>query len=103
MMRSNDIWTGLPYDIVYFTLLQKLVADALGKEYGTYTHFTTSLHLYDKDEVKIRAALDPEREINKFYIDHKKLCENAKYLFQVATKDNIVRISKQKGVLVDED
>ena len=103
MMRSNDIWTGLPYDIVYFTLLQKLVADALDKEYGSYTHFATSLHLYEKDECKIRAILAPDHEVNKFHIDHKKLCENAKYLFQVATKDNIVRISKQKGVLIDED
>ena len=49
IMRSNDIWFGLPYDIAFFTELQKYVADRLGIQYGTYTHFVTSLHLYDKD------------------------------------------------------
>lgn len=103
MMRSNDIWTGLPYDIVYFTMLQKIVADALGKEYGTYTHFATSLHLYDKDEDKIRARLKEGYEFDKFYIDHKKLSENAKYLFWAATKENIVRLCEQEGIIRYED
>lgn len=49
MMRSNDIWFGTPYDIAFFTELQKYVANRLGVGYGYYTHFATSLHLYDKD------------------------------------------------------
>ncbi len=49
IMRSNDIWTGLPYDVVFFTELQKHIAHALNIEYGTYTHFVASIHVYDKN------------------------------------------------------
>lgn len=53
MMRSNDIWFGLPYDVVFFTELQKYVAARLGVQCGTYTHFAVSLHAYMKDLSKI--------------------------------------------------
>ena len=99
MMRSNDIWRGLPYDVVYFTALQKKMAEALGVGYGTYTHFDTSLHMYDRDEDKIRAALSEEREIDKFYIDHKKLSENAKKLYQVVNKDNILKVCRENKII----
>lgn len=54
MMRSNDIWFGLPYDIAFFTELQMFIADALGVGYGSYTHFDVSLHMYEKDIPKIQ-------------------------------------------------
>ena len=54
MMRSNDIWFGLPYDIAFFMELQKLIADVIGVEYGTYTHFAVSLHAYDKNLKQIQ-------------------------------------------------
>lgn len=54
MMRSNDIWLGLPYDIAFFTELQMFIADALGVKYGTYTHFDVSLHVYERDIPKIQ-------------------------------------------------
>jgi thymidylate synthase len=46
LMRSNDAWLGLPYDIFQFTQLQLTTARALGVPPGTYTHETWSLHLY---------------------------------------------------------
>ena len=48
-MRSNDVWLGLPYDIFAFTCLQRLIADALNINYGTYTHQVGSMHLYEKN------------------------------------------------------
>lgn len=53
-MRSNDIWFGFPYDIVFFTELQRIVAMNVEAELGTYTHLVGSLHMYDRDEEKIR-------------------------------------------------
>lgn len=47
-MRSNDLWTGFPYDVFSFTALQIILAFKLGVEIGTYTHFATSLHLYER-------------------------------------------------------
>lgn len=99
MMRSNDIWRGLPYDIVYFTLLQTIIANALGYETGTYTHFATSLHMYDKDEDKIRKCLEPSRKVKNFDIDYKTLFTDAKYLYEVVNNENIVTTCKRRGII----
>lgn len=47
-MRSNDAYLGLPHDIFSFTMLQEMVARAVGAELGEYKHCAGSLHLYDK-------------------------------------------------------
>lgn len=47
IMRANDAWHGMAYDIFCFTQLQILVASALDVPVGEYYHHATSLHLYD--------------------------------------------------------
>src|SRR5437868_15019071 len=37
-MRSNDWFSGLPHDVFAFTMLQEMLARALGIEVGTYKH-----------------------------------------------------------------
>lgn len=54
IMRSNDVWLGTPYDVVFFTELQKHIANELGVGYGKYTHFAVSLHAYEKDIDRVR-------------------------------------------------
>ena len=49
VMRSNDIYRGLPYNIVQFTMLQEILAGWLGLEPGAYHHISDSLHVYDSD------------------------------------------------------
>ena len=49
-MRSCDLYTGFPYDYIYFTCLQHIVAEELSLEVGSYYHTCTSLHFYDKNE-----------------------------------------------------
>lgn len=49
VMRSNDAWLGLPYDMFQFTQLQHTVRRVLGANHGTYTHTAWSLHMYDRD------------------------------------------------------
>lgn len=58
IMRSNDIWFGLPYDVAFFTELQKYIANRLGIGYGWYTHFAVSLHMYDRDAEKIAEIVE---------------------------------------------
>lgn len=99
MMRSNDIWRGLPYDIVYFTLLQTIIAKALGKEVGSYTHFATSLHLYDCDVEKVKKCLEPKRAIKKFKLNYEELFASARYLYEVVNNDNIITICKRRGII----
>lgn len=54
IMRSNDVWLDTPYDVVFFTELQKHIANELGVGYGKYTHFAVSLHAYEKDIDRVR-------------------------------------------------
>lgn len=48
-MRSNDLWLGVPYDLLVFSCLQRTMACALDVEPGEYTHSVGSLHLYERD------------------------------------------------------
>ena len=85
IMRSNDLWTGTPYDIFYFTEIQKYIANRLGIKYGTYTHFVTSLHIYDRDIMKVNKSLlnfmnDKKVDVT---INGQFLLNNAKYLYKI--------------------
>jgi hypothetical protein len=46
LMRSNDVWLGLPYDMFQFTQLQLTMCNALDIGPGRYNHHAWSLHLY---------------------------------------------------------
>ena len=56
VMRSNDIFRGIPYDFVQFTCLQEIFAGWLGIQSGTYCHVSDSLHAYVKDVPNILSA-----------------------------------------------
>jgi thymidylate synthase len=51
VMRSNDIYKGLPYNLVQFTTLQEVMAGWIGIEVGGYYHLSDSLHVYKGEEV----------------------------------------------------
>jgi thymidylate synthase len=46
VMRSNDAWLGLTYDVVQFIALQGAMAQAMDVPMGPYIHQPGSLHLY---------------------------------------------------------
>ena len=54
-MRSNDLFWGYQYDVFNFTMIQEWIYNELKSldkfkdlELGTYTHFATSLHVYER-------------------------------------------------------
>ena len=47
MMRSNDVWWGVPYDVTQFTAVQALIARGLGLPRGNYHHMVASMHIYE--------------------------------------------------------
>jgi thymidylate synthase len=47
VMRSVDLYWGLPYDVTQFALVQLSLARVLGLAVGTYTHHGVSAHLYE--------------------------------------------------------
>jgi thymidylate synthase len=49
IMRSNDAYRGLPYNMVQFTTLQEVMAGWLGLKLGEYNQISNSLHVYERD------------------------------------------------------
>ena len=47
VMRSNDLWYGFCNDQYCFSMLQKMIADELKIDSGTYYHFVHNMHLYN--------------------------------------------------------
>lgn len=104
IMRSNDLWFGLPYDVLYFTTLQQYVANALGFEVGPYVHFATSLHYYLRDTEKL-LALDKAPKPIQFnalrFIEMVPYFENFTLAYSGSDlKKAIVDFAFEKGVLV---
>lgn len=72
MMRSNDVYFGLPYDYLYFVSLMHFVAEKLNVKLGSYTHHAVSMHLYDMHFEIIKKEIEsPEHaEIPNFIDDY---------------------------------
>ena len=50
VIRSNDLFLGVPHNFVQFMCLQEVMAGWLGIGCGAYHQVSDSLHLYDHDE-----------------------------------------------------
>jgi thymidylate synthase len=57
VVRSNDVFRGLPYNIVQFTVLQEVLAGWLGLSVGAYHQVSDSLHVYESDLEHVRTAV----------------------------------------------
>ena len=96
IMRSNDIYLGLPYDVAFFTSLQKYIANKLKIEYGYYTHFVTNIHFYKRDFDKIK-DISVKKEWPKIKFNYEKLLENSVYLESLVINSNC-----PKKILLDK-
>jgi thymidylate synthase len=56
VMRSNDLFRGLPYNFVQFTTIQEVFAGWLKCSLGPYTHLSDSLHFYENMSGKVSYA-----------------------------------------------
>jgi len=72
VMRSNDVFLGMPYNIIQFTTLQEILAGWLNLELGAYFQISDSLHAYTHDLDQY--SLDHERESIK-NTDNWALCK----------------------------
>ena len=59
VIRSNDMFLGVPHNFVQFTSMQEILAGWLGVECGSYTQISDSLHVYDSrwEDVMASTAL----------------------------------------------
>lgn len=58
VIRSNDVFRGLPYNFVQFTCLKEILAGWLNVECGTYNQVSDSLHVYERNMADVLAS-DP--------------------------------------------
>ena len=56
IIRSNDLFLGVPHNFVQFTCLQEVMAGWLGIDCGAYHQVSDSLHMYEHDEPKVLAS-----------------------------------------------
>ena len=63
IIRSNDLFLGLPHNLVQFTSIQEIIAGWLNIECGTYNQISDSMHIYKDDKENIRKSLPPPRAI----------------------------------------
>lgn len=56
VIRSNDVFRGLPYNLVQFTSLQEVLAGWLNVECGTYNQVSDSLHVYKRNADSVLAT-----------------------------------------------
>ena len=106
IMRSNDIIFGLTYDITYFTQLQKYIASRLGIPTGSYTHFATSMHCYDKDYEKVKSiaegnldTIDERLDINYLLTDKNIKLLNDYVDNEFSSKDDFKEKCKSLGII----
>ena len=62
VMRSNDLMLGLVFDLPWFCSLMDKMIEELKPHYpnltkGYYTHTVHSLHIYERDELKVKKML----------------------------------------------
>jgi thymidylate synthase len=53
ILRSNDLFLGVPHNFVQFTSLQEVLAAWLGIEVGQYRHIADCLHIYVRDQENV--------------------------------------------------
>ena len=56
ILRSNDLFLGVPHNFVQFTYLQEILAAWLGVEAGPYRHLAERLHMDVWDEGHLRSS-----------------------------------------------
>ena len=69
IMRSNDFYLGLPYDVILFSLLQEVFAGWLKIELGEYSHFCDSLHYYVNKKMNIAETDDSTFQIEDLRLE----------------------------------
>jgi len=75
IIRSNDVFLGLPHDVAGFALLQLILAAKLGVKPGMYSHSVSNAHLYS-DQYEAAKELLSRRKSHKHKTIHLEAEEN---------------------------
>ncbi len=64
IMRSNNAFALLPFNLFEFSLLAEVVAVEAELDYGPVTYFAGSMHLYDSDADRARELLATSTDVS---------------------------------------
>jgi len=85
VLRSNDLFRGLPYNVVQFTSLQEILAGWLDLQVGSYNQLSDSLHIYQRDFKQIDASFTCHPQPNTDSLAHPRT-ESEGAFAEIATK-----------------
>ncbi len=68
-LRSNDVYLGLPYDVMMYTLLGQALAISLHIEPGELFYSIAHMHLYENQFEAAETLVRRNHEGNKIYIE----------------------------------
>jgi thymidylate synthase len=60
VIRSNDLFLGVPHNLIQFTSVQEVMAGWLNVGLGSYNQISDSLHVYDSDKAHIQGTAQLE-------------------------------------------
>lgn len=111
IMRSDDVWLGTPYDAMFFTELQKHIANELSVAYGKYTHFAVSLHAHEEDIDRIHEVWCRKQAAPRLKLDIEKFLAHISEIERIATSsdtpgDDVVHYCLANAIIMevnDED
>lgn len=108
IIRSNDLFLGLPHNLIQFTSLQEVVAGWLGIDVACYHQISDSLHVYEHDANSIQSVPAGTNEKNT---DDLRLPKNeSDRVFQElssqmdlvisseASADNLLKVAESSGL-----
>jgi thymidylate synthase len=104
IVRSNDLYRGLPYNFVQFTVLHEIMAGWLGVPLGTYRQVSDSLHVYAADEPQIQKSIPGSQPRNSDSLAIPKETSDAAFRDLMRCADVIVdeRVSADQVMAMTE-
>lgn len=87
IVRSNDLFLGVPYNLVQFTFLQEMIASWLSIDVGSYFQLSDSLHVYEKNfDHVLKSVQEPSAFLQNTDALALKKNETLKYFTVMLTK-----------------
>lgn len=69
ILRSQDVFLGMPHDVAGFALLQMMLAQELGLEVGTYSHSISNAHFYSDQYQAAEELVDRDHEHSEIKLE----------------------------------
>ncbi len=99
ILRSNDLFLGVPHNFVQFTSLQEVLAAWLGIDVGHYRHVSDCLHIYVRDQEHISDSNPIAAEENTDALSFSKSDSDALFVEMSKRMDRMIGSLLTQGKL----